>query len=46
MHVDIQVLVSYLMDGYLFKENKLCVCEPCEGGLMGHFGGENFGCIT
>ena len=38
----------YLMDGYLFKENRLCVlvsslrellvCEAHEGGLMGHFG--------
>jgi hypothetical protein len=39
--MDIQVLVSYLMDGYLFKKNKLCVREPCEGDLMGHFDGEN-----
>jgi hypothetical protein len=38
----------YLMDGYLFKENRLCVpdsylcellvCEAYEGGLMSHFG--------
>ena len=38
----------YRLDGYLFRENKLCVpnssmCEllvreACGGGLMGHFG--------
>jgi len=48
MHVGIQLFGKfYFMDGYLFKENQLCVIASClrelllreayEGGLMGHF---------
>jgi hypothetical protein len=45
----------YRLDGYLFKESRLCVpsssihellvCEAHGGGLMGHFG-VDFGCVV